>query len=134
MGRFDVVARRARRLRGRRWRGLAREDLAQPLDVDLFGERLLSLSLQPRTSFGSEHVDLAVQEAPLVGEVVLLSLQVGDQAMQVVVGQRREIGKDVHATLSFDGSGVSPSKARWILKGQPLLEIGSSASASSTSA
>ena len=48
------------------------------------------------TSFGTEDVDLPVQQTPLVGDLVLLARQIGDEQLEVSVGQRCEIGQRFH--------------------------------------
>jgi len=46
-------------------------------------------------------MDLAVQDAPLVRQLVLLLLELGDQLPQFGVGQACEIGKRFHGDLSL---------------------------------
>ena len=50
---------------------------------------------QPVDQLGAEDVDLAVQDAPPVGDLVLLFGQVVDQVLQLLVAERTEIGKGV---------------------------------------
>ena len=52
--------------------------------------------LQPCDQLGTEDVDLPVQQTPLVGDLVLLMRQVGDEQLEVSVGQRCEIGQRFH--------------------------------------
>jgi hypothetical protein len=58
------------------------------LDVDVVEDALPLGLLQPRDELRAEDVDLPVQQAPLIGDLVLLLRQVGDELLQIGVGQR----------------------------------------------
>src|SRR5215207_4459375 len=107
----------------RRWCCLTGEDLGELLEVGLDDRaRLPRLDglLQPILELGLQDVDLAVQDPAAVGDLVLLLLQVLDQLLELVVGQRSEIGQRFHSILS---SMASPGiQARAARKGQPTLE------------
>src|ERR1700704_6006781 len=73
-----------------------REDLGQVIDVHLVENARPSRLLEPRDQLGAEDVDLSVQQPPLVGDLVLLLRQLGDELFEVGVGQRCEIGQRFH--------------------------------------
>ena len=58
------------------------------------------LPLQPRRALGAEDVDPPLEQAAAEGHLVLLLRQLVDQRLQVVVGERGEIGKRFHEHLS----------------------------------
>jgi hypothetical protein len=66
------------------------------VDVHIVEDARPSGLLQPRDQLCTEDVDLPVQEAPLVGNLVLLARQIGDEVLEVGVGQRCEIGQRLH--------------------------------------
>jgi hypothetical protein len=66
------------------------------VDVHLVEDARPSCLLQPRDQLRTEDVDLPVQQAPLIGDLVLLARQVSDEQLEVSVGQRCEIGQRLH--------------------------------------
>ena len=55
----------------------------------------LAFLAQAVDELGTEDVDLPVQHAPLVGDLVLLRREVVDQVLQLFVAEGTEIGKGV---------------------------------------
>src|SRR4051794_7422611 len=82
-------------------RRLAREDLRQPVDVDLVEDAAAARRLAPRHELGPEDVDLAVQHAAAVAHLVLFGLEVVDQLLEPLVGEGAEIREKFHLNLSF---------------------------------
>src|SRR5438094_1555285 len=76
-----------------RWCGLRGEDLRQVVDIDLVEDALAPGLLQAGDELRAQDVDLPVQEPALVRDLVLLLGQIVDQLLEVVVGQRAEIGQ-----------------------------------------
>ena len=66
---------------------LPRQDLGQRRHVDLVEHGPAAGALQPRDELGAEDVDLAVQDPPLVAELLLLLLELGLQLLQLLVGE-----------------------------------------------
>jgi hypothetical protein len=66
------------------------------VDVHVVEDARPPCLLQPRDELCSEDVDLSVQQAPLIGDLVLLARQVGDEQLQVSIRQRCEIGQRFH--------------------------------------
>src|SRR4029078_5041642 len=83
-------------------RGLAGEDVGQPVEVDL-AELPLSLLLEPRDELRTQDVELAVQQAALERDLVLLCLELLDQILQLGVGEACKVRKRFHETLSVAG-------------------------------
>src|SRR6266542_4911271 len=67
------------------------EDFAQRLDVDVLEHAAALGLLEPRHHLGAENVDLAVEDAAAVRDLLLLTGVLVDQALQILVGQRCEI-------------------------------------------
>ena len=61
--------------------------------------------LQPRHQLGAEDVDLPMEEAALVRQLVFLLLQVRDQAAELVVGEGCKVRKWFHASAFRPLSG-----------------------------
>ncbi len=75
------------------------------VDVDLVEDALAPGLLQAGDELRAQDVDLPVQEPALVGDLVLLLLQIVDQLLEVVVGQRAEIGQRFQlAAFRVEGS------------------------------
>ena len=66
------------------------------LDVDVVEDASPLGLLEPRDQLGAKDVDLSVQQAPLVRDLVLLARQVRDELLEVGVGQTCEIGQRFH--------------------------------------
>src|SRR5689334_20510491 len=76
-------------------RRLAGQDLRQPVDVDL-AELSLALVLQPGDELGAEDVELAVQEAALVRDLVLLGFELVDQVLELPISESGKVRKSFH--------------------------------------
>src|SRR5207342_58843 len=76
---------------------LAGEDLGQLRDVVAGDQRVTALALlaQAVDQLRAEDVDLAVQDAALVGDLVLFLRELVDQALQLFVAERAQIRKGV---------------------------------------
>ncbi len=76
---------------------LAGEDVGQLRDVVAGDQRVATFVLvpQPVDQLGAQDVDLAVQDPPPVGDLVLLLGQLVDQLFQLFVAEGTEIGKGV---------------------------------------
>src|SRR3954471_8540559 len=87
---------------------LAREDVRELLDVGAgeHGLALLVLLAQPVDELGAENVDLAVQDAAVVGDLLLLLSQLLDEVLELLVGERAEVWEGVQ-----DGSVLSRVRA-----------------------
>ncbi len=87
------------------------EDVGQPLDV-LAGDRdLAALVLVPQAvdELRAKDVDLAVQDAPLVGDLGLLLGELADDIFEFDIRQRAKVGERlVHGALL---SRLAPSCA-----------------------
>ena len=88
----------------------AGEDVGEPLDVGAGDDVLAALVLlaQAVDELGTQDVDLAVQDAALVGDLELLLGELLDQVLQLLVGEGAEVGEGVHGRrglLRVDGSG-----------------------------
>ena len=81
------------------------------IDVHLVEDARPSRRLQPRDQLSAQDVDLSVQQAPLVGDLVFLLRQTGDELFEVGVGQRCEIGQRFHGP-PFLVEGSSAVKQR----------------------
>src|SRR5215210_7663850 len=93
-------------LRPRRRCGLAGQDRRELVDVDL-AERALprsDLLLEARDELRAKDVDLAVQQAAAIRDLLLLVLEIVDERLQVGVGQGYEIRKRFHSHLSSEWS------------------------------
>src|SRR6185312_6087351 len=66
-------------------RSLPREDRGQPVDVHLVEDALAAGHLEARDELGAQDVDLAVEQAALVADLVLLLLEVVDQGLQLAL-------------------------------------------------
>ena len=102
-------------------RRLARQDLRQAVDVDLVEHAAPAGALQPRDELGAQDVDLAVQEAALVADLALLLLEVVDQALQLVVGQRAKIRERFHGA-AFRRRWVDSDSSRECRNRQPQVK------------
>ena len=82
------------------------EDVGQLLDVRARDHVLAALVLlaQAVDQLGAQDVDLAVQDAALVGDLELFLGELLDEVLQLLVGERAEIGKRVHAREHTNGS------------------------------
>ena len=76
--------------------------------VHLVEDARPSRLLQPRNELRAKDVDLPVQQPPLVGDLILLLHQIGDELFEIGVGQRCEIGQRFHGPpfLVEDSSAV----------------------------
>src|SRR5919202_2944994 len=99
--------------------GLAGEDVRELLDVRAADDRLalLALAAEPVDELGSEDVDLAVQDAALVRDLLLLLRQLVDEALELLVRERPEVGKGVHGR-----PWLGPGTGEYSLK--PSLKVG----------
>src|SRR5205809_594350 len=81
-----------------------REDVGPALDVIVGDDVLARLDLlaQAVDELRPEDVDLPVQDAPLVGDRRLLLGELVDQVLQLLVGERAEVGKGVHGSAPSD--------------------------------
>ena len=70
------------------------------------GLALLVLLAQPVDQLRAQDVDLAVQDAPPVGDLLLLLGELLDQVLQLLVGEGSEIRECVHGD-PFGESGAS---------------------------
>jgi hypothetical protein len=75
------------------WRRFAREDVGQPLDVDLVEDAPAARALEARDQLGAQDVDLPVQDAPLERDLALLGAEIVDQKLELLVWERAEIRK-----------------------------------------
>src|SRR3954447_12884676 len=84
----------------------AREDVGELLDIVARDDLLAALMLlaQPVHELRAQDVDLAVEDAALVGDVDFLLLELLDQVLELLVGERAEIGERVHAGEHTSGS------------------------------
>src|SRR3954447_4477263 len=84
----------------------AREDVGELLDVVARDDFLAALMLlaQPVHELRAQDVDLAVEDAALVGDVDFLLRELLDQVLELLVGERAEIGERVHAGEHTSGS------------------------------
>src|SRR4051812_48344479 len=82
------------------------EDVGELLDVVARDDFLAPLVLLAQTvdELGAEDVDLAVEDAALVGDVDFLLRELLDQVLELLVGERAEIGERVHAGEHTSGS------------------------------
>ena len=92
------------RTRGSRCGSSGRRGVAFParisvsdVDVDLVEDALAPGLLEARDELGAQDVDLPVQQAPLVRDLLLLLRVLVDQAFQILVGQRSKIRERFHA-------------------------------------
>src|SRR3954447_4511153 len=79
---------------------LAGEDVRERLHVGAadHGLALLALAAQAVHELRAEDVDLAVQDAALVRDLLLLLGQLRDQILQVLIPERPEIRESVHVS------------------------------------
>src|SRR5690349_17197163 len=97
------------------WRGLvgrhalAAEDVRELLNVGArdHGLALLTPAAEPVHELGPEDVDLAVEDAAAVGDLLLLTRQFLDQVLQLLVLESPEIRESVHAPSLVDASGAA---------------------------
>src|SRR5437588_2385426 len=75
------------------------------LDVGAADHGLALLALPPQAvhQLGAQDVDLAVENAALVGDLLLLLRQLVDEALELLVGESAEIGKGFHGVLEAGG-------------------------------
>src|SRR3954465_9431643 len=88
---------------------LTGEDVGESLDVGAadHGLAFLALAAQPVDELGAKDVDLAVQDPPLIRDLLLLLSQLADQVLQVLIPERPEIRESVH----FHPSAVGERRA-----------------------
>ena len=81
-----------------RARGATGENVGQALDVGTGDDFLATLVLLAEAidQFGTEDVDLAVEDPPAVGHLLLLVRELLDEVLELLVGERTEIGEGVH--------------------------------------
>src|SRR4051794_24008484 len=58
------------------------------------------LLAQPVDELGAQDVDLAVEDAPAIGHLLLLVRELLDEVLELLVGERTEIGEGVHLKAS----------------------------------
>src|SRR5881628_5163 len=92
-------------------RRLAAEDLRQAVDVDLVEDAPPARALQAHDELGAQDVDLAVQDPAVEADLTLLLLEVADHGLELVVGERAEIGDRVHSA-AFRLRGVESFQQR----------------------
>jgi hypothetical protein len=80
-----------RHLRG--WGGLRGEDFRQSVDVNFVEDALPSRLLKPGDELSAQDVDPRMEQATLIGDLLLLTSQVVDELFEIVVGQVREVRK-----------------------------------------
>src|ERR687897_466147 len=88
---------------------LAAEDVGELLDISARDHRLALLAplAQPVDELSAQDVDLAVQDATPVRDLLLLLGEILDQVLQLLIGERSQIRESVHVRPSS-----SPSEAR----------------------
>src|SRR3954452_24130585 len=94
----------------------AGEDVGELLDVGARDHVLPALVLlaQAVDELGAQDVDLAVQDPPAIGDVHLVLGELPDQFLQLLVGERAEIGKGVHPpSLTATRRQVQARLERW---------------------
>src|SRR3954471_11145255 len=93
---------------------LAREDVRELLDIGTgeHGLALLVLLAQAVDELGAKDVDLAVQDAALVGDLLFLLSQLLDQVLELLVGERAEVREGVQCSQSFRGEAGQASIER----------------------
>src|SRR3954468_4756525 len=86
--------------------GAAGEDVGQLLDVVARDDLLPALVLLSKAvdELRAQDVDLAVQDPALVGDVALFLGELLDEVLQLLVRERAEVGKGVHAGEHTSGS------------------------------
>src|SRR3954468_7908075 len=89
--------------------GAAGQDVGEALDVGA-GDDLLAAFVplaQPIHALGTEDVDLPVQDAAAVGHLLLLVRELLDEVLELLVGERPQVGEGVHRRqfLSSDDEG-----------------------------
>ena len=74
---------------------MTREDLGQTLDVGAAEDFLPALvaAAQPVDQLGAQDVDLAVQDAPAVGDLQLLLAELVDQLLELSIVELTEVGE-----------------------------------------
>jgi len=72
------------------------------VDIHLV-EDALGLLAEPGLELGAQQVDPAVQDAPPLRDLLLFLRQLVDVVLEVGVGERCEIGKRFHVSLSSLG-------------------------------
>src|SRR4051812_34514918 len=90
-----------------------REDVGEAPDV-VAGDHVLAalvLLAQAVDELRAEDVDLAVEDPPLVRDVDLLLGELLDEVLQLLVGERAEVGERVHGRLCLLGTGSRQSSA-----------------------
>src|SRR3954468_5357558 len=85
----------------RRWRGLARQDVGQRVDVHVLEHGLAARLLEADDELRAEDVDLAVEDPPPVRDLLLLTRQLVDQSFQLGVGEAGKVGKRLQRTCPF---------------------------------
>src|SRR5690242_13391072 len=87
-------------------RGPPGEDVGELLDVVAGDDLLPALVLlpQPVDELRAQDVDLAVEDPALVRDVDLLLRELLDEVLQLLVGERAEVGKGVHDGEHTSGS------------------------------
>src|SRR3954454_4536802 len=90
-----------------------REDVGEAPDV-VAGDHVLAalvLLAQAVDELRAEDVDLAVEDPPLVRDVDLLLGELLDEVLQLLVGERAEVGERVHEGSYLLGTGSRQSSA-----------------------
>src|SRR5919201_4459008 len=95
----------------RRRSALGRQDLREPIDVELVEDAASLRLLQAGDELRAQDVDLAVEQPAAVRDLLLLLREVVDQLLEVVVGERGEGRKGFHRRLSSGGQTHSSSSA-----------------------
>src|SRR5918911_1629980 len=97
--------------------GAPGEDVGELLDVVAGDDLLPALVLlaQPVDELRAQDVDLAVEDPALVGDVDLLLRELLDEVLQLLVGERAEVGKGVHAGEHTSGSVTLKLRLRVLL-------------------
>src|SRR6266550_110775 len=97
---------------GSSWRrGFRGQDLGQRFNVDLVEHTLPAGLLQARDELGPEEIDSRMEQTPLIGDLVLLTGEVVDQVLEIVVGEVREV-RERFQRAAFRVEGPSAVKQR----------------------
>src|SRR5688572_665866 len=78
------------------------EDVGQALDVGTGDDFFAALMLlaQAVDQLGSQDVDLAVEDPPAVGHLLLLVRELLDEILKLLVGQRAKVREGVHHVVA----------------------------------
>ena len=88
--RLDVVVAAASRTTG--------EDVGQTLDVGA-GDDIFAVFVplaEAVDEFGTQDVDLAVEDPPTLGHLLLFISELLDEVLELLIGERTKIGEGVH--------------------------------------